>query len=76
MNYTITTTIEQSIYLFLQEQAKNTKKSKKHIIEEALKLYQKNQLKAEIEAWLDERLEEYKTINNEFSQIQLNSIKI
>jgi len=76
MNYTITTTIEESIYSFLQQQAKTTKRSKKSIIEEALKLYQKYQIKAQIEAWLDERYEEYKAINNEFSEIQLTSIKI
>lgn len=76
MNYTLTTTMEQWVYLFLEEQAKITKKTKKSIIEDALRLYQKHQLKAQIEAWLKERCEEYKTINNEFSDIQFNSIKI
>jgi len=49
MNHTITTTMEHSIYTFLDEQSKVLKKPKKYIIEEALKLYQKNQLKAQIE---------------------------
>ena len=76
MNHTITTTMEHSIYTFLDEQSKVLKKPKKYIIEEALKLYQKNQLKAQIEVWLNERYWEFKTINKEFSEVQLNSIKI
>lgn len=76
MNHTITTTMEHSIYTFLDEQSKVLKKPKKYIIEEALKLYQKNQLKAQIEVWLDERYWEFKTINKDFSEVQLNSIKI
>lgn len=76
MNHTITTTMEHSIYTFLDEQSKVLKKPKKYIIEEALKLYQKNQLKAQIEVWLDERYWEFKTINKEFSEVQFNSIKI
>jgi predicted transcriptional regulator len=50
MNHTITTTLDYSIYNFLEEQAKSTKKTKKSIIEEALKMYQKHNLKNEIEA--------------------------
>ena len=42
--------MEKEVYLFLEEQAKTTKKTKKSIIEDALKLYQKHQLKAQIEA--------------------------
>lgn len=76
MNHTITTTMEHSIYTFLDEQSKVLKKPKKYIIEEALKLYQKNQLKAQIESWLDERYWEFKAINKDFSEVQLNSIKI
>lgn len=76
MNHTITTTMEHSIYTFLDEQSKVLKKPKKYIIEEALRLYQKNQLKAQIEVWLDERYWEFKTINKDFSEVQLNSIKI
>ncbi|NVP17420.1 hypothetical protein HUU51_01755 [Candidatus Gracilibacteria bacterium] len=76
MNHTITTTMEHSIYTFLDEQSKVLKKPKKYIIEEALKLYQKNQLKAQIEVGLDERYGEFKTINKDFSEVQLNSIKI
>ncbi|MDD3144601.1 MAG: hypothetical protein PHV23_00660 [Candidatus Gracilibacteria bacterium] len=76
MNHTITTTMEHSIYTFLDEQSKVLKKPKKYIIEEALKLYQKNQLKAQIESGLDERYGEFKAINKDFSEVQLNSIKI
>ncbi len=75
MNYTITTNLNSSSYLFLDEQAKKTKKTKKSIIEEALKLYQKYQLKSQIEAGLSERYDEYKSLNNEFLETQFSSIK-
>ena len=76
MNHTITTNLEHSVYTFLDQQSKLTKKTKKSIIEEALKIYQKNQLKSQIESWLNERYNEYKNVNKDFSDIQLNSIKI
>lgn len=75
MNYTITTNLNSSIYNFLNEQSKTTKKTKKSIIEEALKLYQKYQLKSQIEIWLSERYDEYKSLNNELLETQLSSIK-
>ena len=75
MNHTITTTLEHSIYCFLEEQTKNTKRTKKSVIEDALKMYQKYNLKKQIEAWLDERYNEYKEINNDFIENQINSIK-
>ena len=43
---------------------------------QSLKLYQKQQLKAEIIAWLEERYDEYKKLNNEFWEVQFNSLKI
>lgn len=76
MNHVLTTSLEHSIYVFLEEQAKNTKKTKKSIIEEALKLYQKYQLKSQIEAWLSQRYDEYKSINWDFQEIQVSSIKM
>lgn len=75
MNYTITTNLDSWVYLFLDEQAKKTKKTKKSIIEEALKLYQKYQLKSQIEAGLSQRYDEYKSLNGEFSETQFSSIK-
>ena len=50
-------------------------KIKKSIIEDALKMYQKYNLKNKIEAGLAERYDEYKEINNDFPDIQFNSIK-
>jgi hypothetical protein len=50
MNHTITTSLENSVYKFLEQQAQITNKTKKSIIEEALKLYQKQKLKEQIEA--------------------------
>lgn len=76
MNHTITTNLESSLYTFLEQQSKSTKKTKKSIIEEALKLYQKYQLKSQIEAGLKERYDEYKEINSNFSETQFISIKI
>lgn len=76
MNHTITTSLESSIYTFLEQQSKTTKKTKKSIIEEALKLYQKYQLKSQIEAGLKERFDEYKEVNSDFSDTQFNSIKL
>jgi phage anti-repressor protein len=76
MNHTITTNLEYWVYNFLEQQAKATKKTKKSIIEDALKLYQKYQLKAQIESWLNERYDEYKDLNNDFLETQINSIKI
>ncbi len=76
MNHTITTNLEYWVYNFLEQQAKATKKTKKSIIEDALKLYQKYQLKAQIESWLSERYDEYKDLNNDFFETQINSIKI
>lgn len=75
MNYTITTNLDSWVYLFLDEQAKKTKKTKKSIIEEALKLYQKYQLKSQIEAGLSQRYDEYKSLNGEFLETQFSSIK-
>ena len=76
MNYTITTNLDYSSYLFLQEQSKKTKQTKKSIIEEALKMYEKNQLKKQIETWLTERCQEYKDLNNELWENQINSLKL
>ena len=76
MSHTITTNLEYWIYNFLNKQSKQTKKTKKSIIEEALKLYQKLELKAQIEAWLNERFKEYKDINWDFFDTQINSLKI
>ena len=76
MNYTITTNLDYSSYLFLQEQSKKTKQTKKSIIEEALKMYEKNKLKEQIEAWLTERYQEYKDLNNELLENQISSLKL
>ncbi|MDD3303219.1 MAG: hypothetical protein PHN31_06705 [Candidatus Gracilibacteria bacterium] len=76
MNHTITTSLEYGIYNYLEEQVKATKKTKKSIIEDAIRLYQKYQLKAQIESGLSERYDEYKNLNNDFFETQINSIKI
>ncbi len=75
MNHTLTTTLDFWIYSFLDQEAKKTKQTKKSIIEDALKMYQKYKLKEQILSWLDSRYEEYKNLNNEFKDIQFTSIK-
>ncbi|MDR2411403.1 MAG: hypothetical protein LBD88_02200 [Candidatus Peribacteria bacterium] len=74
MNYTITTNLDCSAYNFLVEQASTTKKTKKSIIEEALKIYQKQELKKQIEKGLEERYKEQKTLNAEYSETQFKSL--
>lgn len=75
MSYTITTTMEESVYDFLVEQAKKQKTTKKAIIEEALKKYEKEKLKQEIIEWLKERQEENCEIADEFREAQCISLQ-
>lgn len=75
MNYTLTTTLSWKFYNFLNQQSTLNKTTKKAIIEEALGIYQKQKLKEQIEKWLDNRYSEYKEINNDFANIQFNSLK-
>jgi hypothetical protein len=41
-----------------------------------LKIYQKQELKKQIEEWLKNRYNEYKKINKDFNKAQFNSIKV
>lgn len=75
MNYTITTNLWEQTYNFLISESKKRKTTKKAILEEALRNYEKNLLTQQIEEWLKERYNEYKTLNNEFSESQFNSLK-
>jgi predicted transcriptional regulator len=48
MNYTITTNLESEVYNFLTKWANSTKQTKKSVIEDALKMYQKQKLKEQV----------------------------
>lgn len=74
MNYTITTTLWQASYDFLQQEAKRRKTTKKNILEESLKIYEKIIMAEQIREWLAERYWEYKELSTDFSNVQFNSI--
>lgn len=63
--------LEQTMKLF-----KNTLGSWNLWKEEALEINNKENLENEIEKWLRERFSEYKSINKEVLEIQVNSLKI
>lgn len=74
MNHTLTTTLSDDIYKFLLDEAEESKSSKKHIIENALKMYRKDKLKKAVEAGLKERYEEHQHMVAEVREIQMISI--
>lgn len=76
MNHTFTTTLSNEIYEFLLKDAEETKSSKKHIIEEALKMYRKEKLRKAVEEGLKERYDEYKSIAAEVREVQITSLTI
>ena len=61
MNHTMITNLKAFIYNFLNQESRFTKKYR---------------LKTQIENWLKERNEEYKNLNNDFHEAQVNSIKM
>ncbi len=75
MNHPITTTLSANVYHFLQEEAKKLKTSRKKVIEQALKEYQKQKLSEQVKTGLQERKEEYADLQTEFRKAQINSIK-
>ena len=75
MNYTITTTFKKETYAFLKKESKRRKSPLNKILEEWISYYKKQQLENDIAAWMQERYQEYKDINSEFSAHQLKSIK-
>lgn len=76
MNYTLTTNLSPDTYKFLDEESKNSWRTKKAILEDALKIYEKMIMAAQIEQGLRDRYAEYKEINNEFTEVQFNSIRL
>lgn len=72
--YTITSNLSRNLYDFLSLQSKKHKTTKRDIIEQALQLYQKHQLKQDVQNGLKERFSEYKSLNNEIHNAQRQSI--
>lgn len=73
MNLPITTTLSENMFHFLKKEAKQQKTSCKSIIETALKEYQKQKLKKEVEKDLKLRQEEYVKIQKNFSKAQIEN---
>ncbi|HMT01643.1 MAG TPA: hypothetical protein PKD96_00715 [Candidatus Absconditabacterales bacterium] len=75
MNIVLTTTLSQPIYQFLNEQATTKKTTKKNILEEALRLYQKQQLEIQIKEGFKDRKKEYQQIAKEGRNAQFKSFR-
>jgi predicted transcriptional regulator len=75
MTHTITTTLSEEIYKYICEMARIHKTSKKQVIEEAIKLLRKQKMAREIQEGLQERMQEYKEIGEEFHTAQASSLQ-
>jgi len=75
MNHTITTTLNDNLYRFINSEAKSKDITKKSIIEKWLIYYKKYEMESKIKAWLKSRKKEYQKINSDFYCTQFNSIK-
>ncbi len=74
MKHPLTTTLSDMAYQFLVSQAKEEKVNKNAILEKALKLYKKMELKRQVEEGLKERQDEYRQIASEFAEAQFNAL--
>jgi hypothetical protein len=63
------------VYQFITQQSITHKTTKRAIIEEAIRFYQRQQLKHQVKEGLQERYEEYKDLNAEISTAQFTSLK-
>ena len=70
MLQTITTNLSQEAYHFIKEVSKNTKKTHRQIIEEALEMYKQYYLEQEIKKWFESRKEEYLDNLEEYKVLQ------
>ena len=75
MANTITTTIWDYYYDFLNKEAKRKKVTKKSIIEKWLYYYKKYELEEQVKKWFEYRKKEYKQNINSFRELQFNSLK-
>ena len=76
MKHVITTTLSPYIHKFLISEASRKKTTKKSVIEQALKEYQKRQLQKQITEGLKARNKEYQEMQEDFHLAQLKSIKL
>lgn len=70
----ITTTLSQSMHLFLLQESKQKRVPRNKIIEMGLRLYQKEQLKKSVAEGFEERTGEYKKMQNSFQEVQSGSL--
>ncbi len=75
MNHTITTSLNDKLFNFVNSEAKAKNITKKSIIEKWLMYYRKYEMESKIKTGLKSRKKEYKKINSDFSCAQFNSIK-
>ena len=71
---TITTSLSYEHINFLRERAKKEWRQQNHIIQQWLDLYKKHLIEEQIKQWISERYDEYKTIIEDFSDTQFNSL--
>lgn len=74
MPHAITTTISEQQYLFLNAYSKKYNKPKNYVLEQGLKLLEAQTLEEAVRVGFEERFDEYKGINREFSEVQSISI--
>jgi len=74
MNHTITTTLGENFFSFLDYESKRKKVTKKSIIEKWLEYYKKYELEKQVKEWFEKRKDEYKSINSDFWEVMFKSI--
>lgn len=75
MLQTITTNLSPEVYKFLNEVSSSTKKTKRQILEEALRLYKKHYLEEQIKKGFEERKQEYEKNIKDFEDLQFQSLR-
>ena len=76
MKYIISSSLSDDVYKFLLRETAARYTTRSKIIEEALHLYEQKKIEQEVEQGFKERYEEYRKINEEFSDIQRRSINL
>jgi len=74
MNHTITTTLGENFFSFLDYESKRKIVTKKSIIEKWLEYYKKYELEKQVKEWFEKRKDEYKSINSDFWEVMFKSI--
>ena len=69
MIHTLTTTLSENLFDFLNKESKRKDITKKSIIEKWLEYYKKNELEKQVMEWFKSRKMKYKKINNNFKNI-------